>query len=66
MFVDPDEALDMWMSLHENVINEHLLWRERCVKCEKQLEWWCKEMNDATKIRDKYKEENYDDNYKMW
>ncbi len=43
MFDNPDEALDMWMSLYENVINEHLSWRERCVKHIKQPEWWCEE-----------------------
>ncbi len=66
IFDDPDEALYMWMSLYENVINEHLPWRERHVKREKQPEWWCEEINDATNIRDKYKEENDDGNYKMW
>ncbi len=59
LFDDPDEALDMWMSLFENVINEHLAWRE-------SQEWWYEEINDATNIRNKFKEENDDDNYKMW
>ncbi len=52
MFDDPDEALDMWMSLNENVINKRLPWRERHVKLEKQPEWWCEEINDATNIGD--------------
>ncbi len=56
----------MWMSLYENGINKHLPWRERCVKQEKQPEWWCEEINDATNIRDKYREEKVDVNYKMW
>ncbi len=35
------------------------------IKHEKQPEWWCEEINDATNIRDKYKEENYA-NYTIW
>ncbi len=66
MFDDLDEALDIWMSLYENVINEQLPWRERRVKREKQPEWWCEEINDATNIRNKYKQENDDNNYKIW
>ncbi len=36
---DTEDALDIWTSLIESIVNEHLPWREKRVKHVKQPEW---------------------------
>ncbi len=38
MYDDLDDALDMWLNLVENTVNQHLPWKKQWVKYDKQPE----------------------------
>lgn len=66
MFTDPDDALDLWTSMVEGIINEHAPWREKRVKHPKQPEWMTSEILEAIITRDKYIKAKDHVNHRIW
>lgn len=65
-FDDPDDTLDMFLSMLEGVIDEHAPWREKRVKLEKQPDWMSEDILNAINTRDKYVKVKDFENYKIW
>ncbi len=66
LFNDVDAALDMFVSLLEYVLNDHIPWRERHVKRLKQPDWMLEDILKAISTRDKLDRVQDNENYKMW
>ncbi len=65
MYDDPDDALDMWLSLVESTVNHQLSWKDKCVKYGKQPQWMTDNMLQVISTRDIYVKDNDFENYKL-
>ena len=65
-FEDPNDALNMWTDMYLEVLDRHAPMRQRRVKHTKQPEWLNNEIIEAIKLRDTFKAQNDDKNYKYF
>ncbi len=63
---DPDNALDMWTSMIESIVDEHLPWQEKRVKHLKESEWMNEVVIHAINTRDKFVKSKDFDKYQTW
>ncbi len=66
LFDDVDDALYMFVSLLEDVLNEHIPWREKCVKRLKQPDWMTEDILKAISTRYILYIVQDNENYKIW
>ncbi len=56
----------MWLNLVESIVNQHLPWKEKWVKYDRQQEWMTDHILQAISTRDKYVKDKDFENYKLW
>ncbi len=66
LFDDVDDALNMFVSLLEDVLNDHIPWREKRVKRLQQPDWMSEDILKAISTRDKLDRVQDNENYKIW
>ena len=66
IYDDPNDAMDFFNTLFENVLNRHAPKKAKRVKRDLQPNWFTKTNDEAGKKRDFYKKRNDMDNYRFW